>query len=71
MSELTIHTGAQGDETRINVDWFDHNMIHHQFTLQIRVLPQDKPRKIVVMVDSEIVASSDIDDSKWCGIVHV
>lgn len=44
MSELTIHTGNQGDHIAIHVDWFDENNVHYRETISIVVLDRDKPR---------------------------
>jgi hypothetical protein len=56
MSELTLHTGLQGEETVINLAWFDENGCPQKTTLEIHVLEQDKPRTLRMLLNGVVVA---------------
>lgn len=56
MSELTIHTGPQGDWNTINVDWFDANNIKQKDRIDLVVLERDKPRTLSIRVNGVEVA---------------
>lgn len=55
MSELTIHTGAQGAHTGINIDWFDENNVRHTERIAIMIEEHDKPRTLVIGVNGDVV----------------
>ena len=57
MSELTIHTGCQGDSTRLNVDWFDENNVRLKTIVQVNIQSQDKPRTLEIVVNGVVVAT--------------
>lgn len=54
-SELTLHTGMMGDETRIHVSWFDHNNCRRMTDIQIIIEPFDKPRTLTILIDKKVV----------------
>ena len=56
MSELTVHTGGQGDATTIHVDWFDHNNVRQRTDLVIAIQCQDKPRTLEVKINGVVLA---------------
>ena len=56
MSEITLHTGNQGDHIGINIDWFDENNIRHQERLVIMIDKQDKPRAMKISINGHVVA---------------
>ena len=51
MSSWTLHTGCQSDEEQIIIDWFNENNVQRQDELRIRILPQDKPRTLVILLN--------------------
>ena len=55
MSEITIHTGNQGDHTGINIDWFDENNVRHQERLAIVVADKDKPRTLFITLNGILI----------------
>lgn len=52
MSEITIHTGSQGTYNTIHIDWFDHNNVKQKTTIEVNVMPQDKPRTLEVLINN-------------------
>jgi hypothetical protein len=56
MSEWTLHTGLDGSEQTIHIDWFNENNVHRTDTLCIRILPRDKPRTLVIELNDVEVA---------------
>jgi hypothetical protein len=56
MAEITIHTGAQGAENTIHVDWFDENNVHHKTTIEVNIQEQDKPRLLEITINGKLVA---------------
>ncbi len=55
--EITIHTGLAGDYNTINIDWFDENSVKQKAVLEVNVLPHDKPRTLVVIINGVILAT--------------
>lgn len=55
MTHLKIYTGLQGEENLIEIDWFDHNGEHHTTTIQVNVLPQDKPRVLDILINGRLI----------------
>ncbi len=56
MSELTLHTGLQGDMNTIHLDWFDSNGCRQKTELEINVMNQDKPRTLEILINGVVVA---------------
>jgi len=56
-SEWTLHTGGQGEEDLIHVQWYDHNNIRQQTDVKICIRPQDKPRTLEIWVNGVICAT--------------
>ena len=52
MTELTLHLGLQGDRSKINLHWHDHDNIEHQDQVEVFMLDRDKPRIIQVYINS-------------------
>lgn len=59
MSSIGISTGAQNDETIIAVNWFDHNNIRRKTEVTLKILPQDKPRTLAIIVNGVTVVTLD------------
>ena len=57
MTEITIHTGTQGDRFMIHIDWFDHNNVQHQNDIEIAIMDQDKPRVLAIVLDGMLLAN--------------
>ena len=55
MSEITIHTGTQGDHIGINIDWFDENNVRHQERLAIMIEEQDKPKTMILTLNGNVL----------------
>ena len=55
MSEITIHTGVQGDHIGINIDWFDENNVRQEERLAIMIKEQDKPRTLEITINGVLV----------------
>lgn len=55
--EITIHTGNQNDQNKINIDWFDHNGINQKTGIIVSILPQDKPRTLQITINGVIIAT--------------
>ena len=49
--ELTIHTGTAGEETIINIDWFNENGVKRKDELRIEINEQDKPRTMEIVLN--------------------
>lgn len=56
MSDLTVHTGLQGDDLALHVEWFDENNVHQCTTIKISVLMRDKPRTLAISVNGVLLA---------------
>jgi hypothetical protein len=54
--ELTIHTGCAGEETMINIDWFNENNVPQSTQLAIKVQDQDRPRQLEIIINGVKVA---------------
>jgi len=57
MSELTLHTGGQGDWDTIHITWFDENNVSQKTRLDIRILNHDKPRTLELRLNEVVVAT--------------
>jgi hypothetical protein len=62
MSELTLHTGCQGDWDTINIDWFNENGVLKHTKLDIIIQEQDRPRTLEIRVNGVTVAVINSDD---------
>lgn len=56
MTELTLHTGCQGDWDTIHVSWHDEDNVRQLTKLDIIIQEQDKPRTLEIRIDDEKVA---------------
>lgn len=65
MSEWSVHMGCQSDRQTITIDWFDHNNIRRSDTVEIVILPQDKPRTLTVRVNNRMVWKKDDRDETY------
>lgn len=55
--EITIHTGAANSYNTIHIDWFDHNNVKQETTIEVNVLPQDRPRTLEIKVNDVTLAT--------------
>lgn len=57
MTEVTIHTGCQGDTHQCTFSWFDHNNVPQKTVVEVNIQAQDKPRTLEVIVNGVVVAT--------------
>jgi hypothetical protein len=55
MDEFSWLTGCAGDSLKIYVQWFDDNNCRHETSVEMRVAFQDKPRKLEIRVNENLV----------------
>ncbi len=55
MTELTLHTGPQGEHSKINIRWHGHDRIEHQEQVDVFVLNRDAPGILQVFVNGTFV----------------
>lgn len=55
--EITIHLGAMGDYSRINIAWFDHNNVPQKTVVEVTTVMQDKPRTLEVLINDVRLAA--------------
>ena len=49
--EMTIHTGNVGDQIKINIAWFDENLVRKVTVVELKIKAQDKPRILEVNIN--------------------
>ena len=54
--EITIHTGCQGANNIIWIDWFNHNGIRRQDKIEIDIQEKDKPRTLEIKLNDAVLA---------------
>lgn len=66
MSEISIHTGTMGACNKINVVWFDENMVHKITTIEAEIGNWDKPRTLIIKIDGKQIMQTPPLPEKWC-----
>lgn len=55
MSHISIHTGFAGDQTTIDIEWYDHDNVRHTTQIMVNIQAQDKPRTLEIEIEGKRV----------------
>lgn len=58
MSEITLHIGEPDSYHTINLDCLQHDGTRKTTSIEIHVLPQDRPRLFEIRIDGGLIYSS-------------
>lgn len=53
MSDVTISNGLAGESDTVWFNWFDHNGIDHENKVEFKMLSDDKPRTLQILIDNK------------------